>query len=134
MILYEKDMSILVKMPRNFSSTKFRTFHQELRKYWENWWWTNEMFDIFLECENVFKYTFKWTYLMLADLSSKIRIFINLNFIFDFKLLTTSMVNLMYFYYFYYHLNGQRYVFLLFSYHLNSQTYVFLLIFLPPQW
>ena len=113
-------MPMLVNMPINFFSTKFHTFLQELRKHWENWWWTNEVFDIFLECDNVFKYTFKCTYLMLVDLYSKVRIFINLNFIFYFKLITTSMVNLMLFYYF--------------SYHLNGQPYASLLFFLPPQW
>ena len=46
LIPYEKVMPILVKMPRNFSVTKFRTFLQELRNYWEKWWWTNEIFNI----------------------------------------------------------------------------------------
>ena len=35
------------KMPKNFSSTKFRTFLQELRNTKERLdWWTNEMFYI----------------------------------------------------------------------------------------
>ena len=33
LIPYEKVMSILVKMPKNFSSTKFHTFLHELQKY-----------------------------------------------------------------------------------------------------
>ena len=46
-ILYEKVMPILVKMPKNFSSTQFRTFLQELQITKERLdWWTNEMFDI----------------------------------------------------------------------------------------
>ena len=47
LILYEKVMPILMKMPKNFSSTKFRIFLQELRNTKERLdWWTNEMFDI----------------------------------------------------------------------------------------
>ena len=114
---------------QNFILHKVSHFSPRVAKILRELMMNKWNFDMFLECENVFKYTFKWTYLMLAYLSSKVRIFINLNFIFDFKLLTTSMVNLMYFYYFSYHINGQPYVILLFSYHLNSQPYVFLLFF-----
>ena len=126
-------MPVLVKMPKNLSVKMNCSSAATKKNLRPNS--TNSLLyihhSLFLD---VFIYTLKWTCFMLADLSSKVRIFINLNFIFDFKLLTTSMVNLMYFYYFSYHLNGQPYVFLLFSYHLNIQPYVFLLFFLPPQW